>query len=43
MRIAIFIVLAFGFLVWDLERNNGHYTNEIQSSLTGLLQGVGLY
>ena len=33
MRYALPALVAFGILVWDISRNNGHYTRQLDASL----------
>ena len=40
MRWALVPLLVFGFLVWDMSKNHGHYTRSISASLDDLARQV---
>jgi hypothetical protein len=42
MRLALVVVLLFGFLAWDIAENNGHYTHMISSEIGDLGRQLGL-
>jgi hypothetical protein len=36
MRLLLAIVVVFAFLVWDMARNNGHYTHLLNASVSSI-------
>jgi hypothetical protein len=40
MRLTFAAVLTFGFLVWDMSRNNGHYVRQINASIDDIVREV---
>ena len=40
MRLILVAIFAFGFLVWDMGRNNGHCVREINASIDDVLREV---
>lgn len=42
MRPALLAMLVFGFLVWDMSKNHGHYSRLITASLDDVARQISL-